>query len=87
MFSSNTCSFHNHLCAFVKDSNDFTKELAPYVDDPHQFWIQLNKVTEGTIKIDSESPLSTRWASTIVVIQSKGTATIVYLYSMGCYLC
>lgn len=48
--------FHCHLSAFQKDSNNFTKELAPYLDDAHRFCVQLEQVTSGTITDESTPP-------------------------------
>ncbi len=45
--------FHCTLSAFVQESNDFTKGLAPYVNDPRQFCSNLNRLSDGAIHCDS----------------------------------
>ena len=40
--------------------NDFTKELAPYTTDPHQFCMHLEKASAGAVKNESNEPASSQ---------------------------
>ena len=50
--------YHCKLHTVEKCANDFTKELTPYVNSPHQFCTKLCTVTDGTVVNDSIPPSS-----------------------------
>ena len=52
--------FHCHLSAFEKELNDFTKELAHYTADPHQFYMHLEKASAGAVTNESNEPTSSQ---------------------------
>ena len=47
-------TFCAHLSSFETDANPFTKQLAPFIDNPKQFCSKLSEITRGTIKDDSK---------------------------------
>ena len=47
-------TFCAHLSSFETDANVFTKQLAPFIDNPMQFCSKLSEVTGGMIKDNSK---------------------------------
>lgn len=47
-------TFCAHLSSFEKDSNDFAKQLAPFMDNPEQFCSRISEITGGTVVYDSK---------------------------------
>ena len=46
--------FHCKLHTMDRGMNDLTKELADYMNDPHQFCIKLNTVIAGAVVNESD---------------------------------
>ena len=47
-------TFCAHLCSFEKDANQFTKQLAPYIENPKRFCSKLGELTGGTVTDESK---------------------------------
>ena len=47
-------TFCAYLSGFETNANLFTKDLAPFINNPKQFCSKLSELTEGTVKDDSK---------------------------------